>query len=78
MSDADQDADKLFARVTDLEVLFTHLQRSVHDLDKVILDQQKQIDGLRGQLSRLLLQWEQLSDSAIDARRVEEERPPHY
>jgi uncharacterized coiled-coil protein SlyX len=70
--------ERLSQRVTELEVLFTHLQRSVHDLDKVILDQQKQLDGVRGQMSRLLLQLEQFTDLAYEPRRPEEERPPHY
>ena len=69
--------DRLSQRVTDLEMLFTHLQRSVQDLDKVILDQQKQIDALRAQIGRLLLQLEQFAEPAAE-RRVEEERPPHY
>ena len=62
----------------ELEVLFTHLQRSVHDLDKVILDQQKQLEGVRGQMARLLVQLEQFTDLAYEPRRPEEERPPHY
>jgi uncharacterized coiled-coil protein SlyX len=68
----------LIERVTELEMLFTHLQRSVQDLDKVILDQQKQLNALRGQLSRLLQQLEQFSDPGAEPRRPEEERPPHY
>ena len=79
MSVADQTMlDRLSQRVTDLEMLFTHLQRSVQDLDKVILDQQKQIDALRAQIGRLLLQLEQFAEPALEPRRIEEERPPHY
>jgi uncharacterized coiled-coil protein SlyX len=70
--------DRLRQRVTDLEALFTHLQRSVQDLDKVILDQQRQLDAVRGQMSRLMLQLEQFTDLAYEPRRPEEERPPHY
>jgi uncharacterized coiled-coil protein SlyX len=78
-SSADQDAaDRLADRVTELEALFMHLQRSVHDLDKVILDQQKQLDGLRGQLSRLMLQLDLLADAGVESRRIEDEKPPHY
>ena len=68
-------AEHLFRRVTELEVLFTHLQRTVHDLDKVILDQQKQIDGLRGELSRIMATLDQLTEMTVEAR---DERPPHY
>jgi uncharacterized coiled-coil protein SlyX len=68
-------AEHLFRRVTELEVLFTHLQRTVQDLDKVILDQQKQIDGLRGELSRIRSTLDQLTEMAIETR---DERPPHY
>lgn len=68
-------AEHLFRRVTELEVLFMHLQRTVQDLDKVILDQQKQIDGLRGELSRIMTSLDQLTEMAVETR---DERPPHY
>ena len=68
-------AEHLFRRVTELEVLFTHLQRSVQDLDKVILDQQKQIDSLRGELARIMGTLDQLTEMTVDGR---DERPPHY
>lgn len=67
--------DRLTDRVTELEVLFTHLQRSVQDLDKVILDQQKQIDALRGQLARLMTSLDRLTEMALDVR---DDPPPHY
>ena len=67
--------EHLFRRVTELEVLFTHLQRNVQDLDKVILDQQKQITGLRGELARIMASLDQLTEMTVDVR---DERPPHY
>lgn len=68
-------AEHVFRRVTELEMLFTHLQRTVQDLDKVILDQQKQIDGLRGELSRIMTTLDQFSELSVESR---DERPPHY
>jgi uncharacterized coiled-coil protein SlyX len=68
-------AEHLFRRVTELEMLFTHLQRTVQDLDKAILDQQKQIDGLRGELSRIMATLDQLAEMTVESR---DERPPHY
>ena len=56
-------AQPLAGRVTELETLFTHLQRSVQDLDQVVLDQQKQIDALRGQLARLSRRLDQLAQA---------------
>ncbi len=67
--------ERLAERVTELEVLFTHLGRSVADLDKVILDQQKQIDGLRGELARFMMTLEHLTEMTVETR---DERPPHY
>lgn len=68
-------ADRLPERITELEMLLTHLQRSVQDLDKVILDHQKQIDGLRGELSRIVTALDRLTEMTAEPR---DERPPHY
>jgi uncharacterized coiled-coil protein SlyX len=67
--------EHLFRRVTELEVLFTHLQRTVQDLDKAILDQQKQIDAFRNELSRIMGTLDQLAEMTVETR---DERPPHY
>jgi uncharacterized coiled-coil protein SlyX len=40
-------------RLTNLELLFTHLERQVADLHQVVLDQRRQIELLQKQLSRL-------------------------
>ncbi len=75
MTAATSTTDHLHQRITEMETLFTHLQRCVQDLDKVILDQQKQIDALRGELSRIMGTLDQLTETTVEPR---DERPPHY
>ena len=65
-------------RVTKLEELFTHLQRTVLELNQVLIEQGQRVDALQAKLAQLA--------SAV-AERVAEparpfdpvaERPPHY
>jgi uncharacterized coiled-coil protein SlyX len=69
---------KLTDRVTELELLLTHMQRTIHDLDQVALDQQKQIDKLSSQLSRITLDVGRLQTAGDEVRSPEDEKPPHY
>ena len=68
----------LEARVTELEMLFTHLQRTVQDLNEVVLDQKGQIERLEDRLDRVTVALETLSHQRTEHRSIEEERPPHY
>lgn len=70
--------DSLSVRVTKLEELFTHLQRTVLELNQVLIEQGQRVDALQARLAQLA--------SAV-AERVAEparpfdpvaERPPHY
>ena len=70
--------ERIATRVTDLEELFTHLQRQVQDLDQVVLRQQKQVERLQAELRRLSLQLATLSEPPPEPRSLEDERPPHY
>jgi uncharacterized coiled-coil protein SlyX len=40
-------------RVTDLELLFTHLERQIGELNAIVLRQQTKIEGLERELLRL-------------------------
>jgi SlyX protein len=68
----------LSARMTELEGLFTHLQRTVQELDQVVLAQQRRIEVLEAQVLRLAAGLEALSGSSEPPRTMEDERPPHY
>ena len=52
MHDPDNPA-QLQARITELETLFTHLQRAVHDLDQEIIEQDRQRHGLIRRVEQL-------------------------
>jgi len=65
------------SRVTDLEILVTHLQRDIEDLHQVVLEQQKELEQLRSVISQV--------DHRVGVLEVDEEprdaaaeRPPHY
>ena len=76
--DLPSNLSKLSERVTELEMLLTHMQRTMHDLDLVALDQQKQIAKLAQQLSRLTLDISRLQSGGNEVRSPEDEKPPHY
>lgn len=65
-------------RVTTLEELFLHLQRTLQDLSDVLLEQQKRLAQLEQRavaLTSTIAQWEA---SAAEPRRLEDDKPPHY
>ena len=70
--------DALASRVVELETLVTHLQRTLGELDQVVLAQQKQIETLTRQLAALRGQFAALVDPPEPPRNPEDERPPHY
>jgi uncharacterized coiled-coil protein SlyX len=62
----------------ELEMLFTHLQRTIADLDQVVLAQQKQIEALERTIGSLRGDFDRLATATHTARTPEEEKPPHY
>jgi uncharacterized coiled-coil protein SlyX len=71
--------EKMSARLIELEELVTHLQRTVQDLDGVVLAQQRQLDTLAQRLARLSGQLEaNLSARGEPPRTLEDDKPPHY
>ena len=48
------DDEKLHDRVTNLEIVFMHLEQTVVTLDEVVRSQQKAIDALESRVARLL------------------------
>ncbi len=55
-----------------------HLQRTVHDLDQVVVDQARRIEILERGWKRLNNEVQVVRDSAREPRRPEDEIPPHY
>lgn len=70
--------ERISERLTELESLFTHLERTVHDLNGVVLEQQAQLDAFKRELARLGGQIADLAQSLPDERDPLAERPPHW
>lgn len=68
---------QLQERLVSLEMLVMHLQHDHETLGKVLLDQQKEIDLLRGQLDKLGVRVEQALIEP-EVRDPHLEKPPHY
>jgi len=73
-----EDLEALAARVTELEELSTHQERTVQQLNEVILQQERRLAETEAALKRLAEKFETLSTSADTPRSLEDERPPHY
>lgn len=69
-------AGQLAARVTALEELFTHVERTVQDLDEVIRQVQKRLDILERRQESLTRQVNLLAGLAAENQPLGEERPP--
>ncbi len=59
-------------RLVDLEIRYTHLERQLAELNQVVVDQQRTIDGLLKQMGALATRVGELGDAQPS------ERPPHY
>lgn len=65
-------------RIVELETLYTHLQRTLGDLDQAVLAQQRQIETLSKRVASLAGDLNRLAGSEPEVRKPEDERPPHY
>lgn len=65
-------------RLTELESLFTHLQRIVADLDQVVIDQSRRMEILEREVRRLSSDLGAVRDMNRESRRPEDDIPPHY
>lgn len=68
----------LAARLTELETLFTHLQRTLTELDKVVFEQAKKIDALERRFVRISGDIGVLRGAVAERLKPEDEKPPHY
>ena len=64
-------------RLTNVELLLTHLQHDFEQLSQVVFRQQAELDALRKELTLLDSRVVTLSDSP-EARDPLDEKPPHY
>ena len=70
--------ERLAARVTELEELLTHFERTVQDLNEVLLQVQNRLDTLERRLEKLSKIEEARGGSVGEAPSIHDERPPHY
>ena len=64
-------------RLTNVELLLTHLQHDIEQLSQVVFRQQSEIDAAHKQLAMLDSRIVTLSD-APETRDPQAEKPPHY
>jgi SlyX protein len=64
-------------RLTSLEMLITHLQHDLEQLDEAVVGYRKDLESLRKDLERLQGHVERL-ELGPEARDPKLERPPHY
>ena len=62
------------ARLTELELKYMRLERTVEELSGVVAEQQKTIDRLVAQLTATVTRLRDLGDEAGAG----DEKPPHY
>ena len=65
-------------RVDELESLFTHMQRTMQDLNDVLLAQQSRLEALEAQITRHARDAEALATVLDERRTLEDDKPPHY
>ena len=55
-----------------------HLQKTVLDLNEVIIEQGKSIDKLQREIKQLAMDFRQVRESSSPTRTAADEIPPHY
>ena len=69
---------QLAARLQDLEIRYTHLERLVTTLNEVIIEQGRTIELLQRKLSAFGLRLDNFATSDLTPRTLEDDKPPHY
>ncbi len=69
------DGDHVNARIHALEMRVAYQDQVIEDLNQAIIDQWKQIDGLKRQLAEILDRVQDVEDGSTAAP---ERPPPHY
>jgi len=68
------DGDSVNARIDTLEMRVAYQDQVIEDLNQAIIDQWKQIDGLKRQLAEILDRVQEVEDGSAAPERP----PPHY
>jgi uncharacterized coiled-coil protein SlyX len=71
-------ADSVAERVTKLEELFTHLQRTVLDLNQVLIEHGQRVDAMQAKLAQIASAVEERIAEPARPFDPEAERPPLY
>lgn len=69
-------ADEQEARLERLEINLAHASNTIEELNKVVIDQGKQIDRLTRLLTNMTDQVEELMENVLPGHQVD--KPPHY
>ena len=64
------------ARIERLEIDLAHANRTIDDLNSVVVEQGKQVDRLTRLLAQMTDQVEELAEHVLPAHRID--KPPHY
>ena len=70
--------DRLERRTQELEFVVTHLQKTVEDLNKGLLLQQRTIDVLCRQLEQAKSDVRSMMGVDNSSRTAADDKPPHY
>ncbi|WP_394841451.1 SlyX family protein [Pendulispora brunnea] len=72
-------ADPTEARLIELEIRYSHLERLVEQLNRVVFEQGKTIEGLRAELLRMRNRLDDAPEAIRDrTTHLVDEKPPHY
>ena len=64
-------------RITELEIRFSEQQKTIDDLNEVVLEQGKRIDLLESRLTMLKAKLDAFAEPGLVDPRASE-KPPHY
>ena len=79
MTPSDSDPiQRIDTRLNELEELFSHLERTVGDLDDGVRDCHERLNKLAVQFDHMSVGQKTLRDSIQENRTLEDDRPPHY
>lgn|GEM_PF-574337 len=68
--------DEHEARLERLEINLAHASNTIEELNKVVIDQGRQIDRLTRLLTNMTDQVEELMENVLPGHQIE--KPPHY
>ena len=70
--------EALTARLTELEEILTHQERTMQQFNEVVLQQDRRLAKVEARLAQIVGRVEVLCESLDTDQPPEDERPPHY